>query len=193
MPVVIKPVEVTRYYALCFHFCYKSPCQFFCRQEPAKESATITGRIRHLAEGYLGNSRKSFLQSRMVLLLNGKELIYPFYLCQSHRCMQLRDAEVIPKERMQVGTSVNSFMVVTMIRECITLHINIFSIGQDHTALSAGHGLYKVEGEGAGITNSTKAFSFIGGPNALAGIFQQKKVMFFTDGLQCIHIGHAAT
>ena len=75
--------------------------------------------------------------------------------------MQFRYTVIITNKWMQVGTTVSTFMVVTMIGVTIRFYINIFPVCHYRTTFGAGNSFYKIKTECSGITNCSQKFSFV--------------------------------
>src|SRR5438445_5230507 len=129
----------------------------------------------------------------MVLFLDGEELVQLADLGQSNSGMQFRDPVVVADKRMKIGSPIDALMIMTMVSISVSLDIEVFAIGQYGSAFRTGDGLYKVEGEGTGLPDSSQVTALVLSACALAGIFQQDNVMFFTNGQEGIQVGHGAT
>src|SRR5687768_4803552 len=132
MPVIIEPVKIPWQYVLCFQFSYYGFGDFCSGQEPAKEGAAVARRIWNATETHFRHLLQYSFQLCVVGALFRQEFFQTAYLCQSNGCMQFRNTVIITNERMQIGPTINAFMVVSMIAVAIAVDVYIFPIS-DHS------------------------------------------------------------
>src|SRR6185503_1022935 len=70
--------------------------------------------------------------------------------------------------------------------------IEVFAIGQYGPALCTSNGLYKVEREGAGLSDRSQVTAFVLSARALTGVFQQDEAVFLTNSQEGVQVGHGA-
>src|SRR5215470_11217761 len=97
----------------------------------------------------------------MIAPLNRQELIKPANLSKTNGRMQLGDPEIITEERMQIGSTIDALMIMTMVRISIAFYVNVFIICQHRSPFAARNCFYKIKAKCTCIANGTERFSFV--------------------------------